>query len=648
VSPSEEDRGYIRDALELLGVRRFVLGIHDASFPSQQHEDTGRGSAYSEAGHGLLGFARDLGFDGIQFGPQGQTPEGSASPYDGTLFSRNPYSISLSRLVSQEPPWCALLARERLAAVVATRPAGSDTHVPHGFVSREHSALLHEAFAAFEAREDSELQGGFERFKRHNAWWLERDACYHALRREHGGAPPRYWGGPGDAALVSRLLHPRSGERETCERRHREVCERHAGEMEFQRFAQFVAHEQHQQFRRAASGLELRLYADLQIGFSEQDAWCHQSLFLHDYVMGAPPSRTNPEGQAWHYPVLDPAQYGDLSRAGPVLELLSARLDKTFEEYDAVRIDHPHGLVCPWVYRRDDPDPLHAVQRGARLFSSSGLSDHPALARFAIARREDLNSDPTTARHADDWVVRLSDAQVDRYAVLFDAIVASARRHGRDPGDLVCEVLSTLPYPLARVLERHGLGRFRVTQKADLRDPRDVYRSENARPADWIMLGNHDTEPIWRRIESWSARGELSARAQYLAARLTASPDERASFAERLTREPGLLAQAALADLFASPAQHVFVFFADLFGFEELYNRPGVVSDENWRLRLTRDYREQYGERVAHLRALNLPLALALALRARAGAPEQSGLVRRLEESARRISPEHDDWGSFL
>ena len=61
--------------------------------------------------------------------------------------------------------------------------------------------------------------------------------------------------------------------------------------------------------------------------------------------MGAPPSRTNPEGQPWNYPVLDPDQY-----ATRVRELVTLRADKSFDEYDSLRIDHPHGLICPWVY----------------------------------------------------------------------------------------------------------------------------------------------------------------------------------------------------------------------------------------------------------------------------------------------------------
>ena len=353
--------------------------------------------------------------------------------------------------------------------------------------------------------------------------------------------------------------------------------------------------------------------------------------------MGAPPSRTNPEGQAWHQPVFDPRLYQASGRPGPVIEFLSERMDKMFAEYDAVRVDHPHGLVCPWVYRTDSPEPQVAVQRGARLLASPDLPDHPELARFAIAGREQLNPDPRTPRFADDWVVELSERQVDAYGVLFEALVASARRKGRDAAALVCEVLSTLPYPLARVLERHGLGRFRVTQKADPSDSADVYRSENARPADWIMIGSHDTPPIWHLLDEWRRGRRLEERARYLAGRLAPQPAEQAGLVERMVREPAFLAQAQFADLFAGPARNVMIFFSDLFGIREIYNRPGTVSEENWNLRLPRHYRSVYLEKVALDRAANLPLALALALRARGETPLGSALVGRLERLAEAL-----------
>ena len=52
-----------------LGIRRLVLQIHGASFPSRPDEDTGRGSPYSHGARDFLQFVRKLGFDGIQLGP---------------------------------------------------------------------------------------------------------------------------------------------------------------------------------------------------------------------------------------------------------------------------------------------------------------------------------------------------------------------------------------------------------------------------------------------------------------------------------------------------------------------------------------------------------------------------------------------------
>jgi len=229
------------------------------------------------------------------------------------------------------------------------------------------------------------------------------------------------------------------------------------------------------------------------------------------------------------------------------------------------------------------------VQAGTRLFDSPDC-----LSRYAIARLDQL--DPSLPRHADGWVRELDETQVDRYAALFEILVDSARRHGRDPRDLSCEVLSTMPRPLACVLQRYGLGRWRVTQKADLADPRDVYRLENAAREDWVMLGNHDTAPIFALLRDPARR---DAWARHLAARLALRRPERLV-------EPHFLATAMLAELFASRAENVMIFFADLFGLEERFNTPGVTRDDTWTLRLPPDFER--------LRGLDIPLAIELAL----------------------------------
>jgi 4-alpha-glucanotransferase len=400
---------------------------------------------------------------------------------------------------------------------------------------------------------------------------------------------------------------------------HRSVLEEHAR-------IQLLALEQHAAARLSARALGLGLHGDLQAGLSLGDRWSARAALLRDYAMGAPPSRTNPEGQPWGYAVLDPRQYDDASGDGPALELFSRRVAKIFDEYDTLRIDHPHALVCPWVYRESAADPHAAVRAGARLFETplgsprSGM--HPELAALAIARLEQL--DLSEQAHADAWVRELDEAQLARCAVLVDRCVAIARARGRSARDVVCEVLGTQPYPLAKALARHGLGRFRVTQKASERDPLDVYAPESARREDWIMVGTHDTPPIWRVAQRWLAEGRDAARASWSAARLAPEGEARQAMLRWLAGGPERLATAELASLFVSEAENVMVFVSDLLGERAVYNEPGTVNQHNWTLRVPREFERLHAQRAARGEAFDLPGCLAIALRARGVAPELS------------------------
>jgi 4-alpha-glucanotransferase len=409
-----------------------------------------------------------------------------------------------------------------------------------------------------------------------------------------------------------------------------------AEQIGFFRFGQLLAHEQHDSFQASSRALGLLLFGDLQIGTSHRDLWAFGGLLAAGLRMGAPPSRTNPEGQPWGYGVLDPDLYGTDAEPGAAVGFLRARAAKLLEEFDGLRVDHPHGLIDPWVYSSRDPDPLRAVQSGARLFSSP---ERPELSRWAIARPEQI--DLAQALHGDGRVRDLTPEQVERYARLFDVLVDAAGARGRAVEKLIAEVLSTLPYPVRRVLDRHGLGRFRVTQKASTRDAADVYRAENAKPDDWIMAGTHDTPPVWQVAERWVAEGPAAERAAYLATRLVPDQSARPSWAERVATLSRRLARAQLADLFVGPARNVMIFFPDLLGLHDVYNRPGSVSDQNWSLRVPPDFVERHARSAREGTALDLPAALAAAFRARgeAFAASHSGL---LEELDRRAGPAPD------
>ena len=623
----------ISDALALLGKDRLVLAIHDASFPAIPEENIGRGSPYGRGGREFIHFARTLGFDGIQLGPQGQTSRDDPSPYDGTLFSKNILSIDWPA-VARDPRFSEMLDRQRLDKMVRGNPKPDGRHMAYSYAYDASYEALDAMYKRLNQANDDRLTAELEAFSNQHKGWLFADALYHALAAEYGGRHQRDWP-VRNKECTSRDLYRHPPEQDAaCAARQANLQAHHRHAMERYRLGQFIIHRQHNAFRRKANEWGLRLYGDLQVGLSPCDLWSRGDIFLSNYYMGAPPSRTNPEGQPWGYGVLDPDQYYNKDgRPGPVLTFMAARIGKMLDEFDGLRIDHPHGIVCPWVYAVNDPDPLRAIQQGARLFSSPNLPDHPQLARYAIIRDEQLNKE--LPRHDDNWVGNVEPAQIDRYAILLDHLVDAVLAHGGTVDDVLCEILSTQPYPLGQVIKRHGLDRFRVTQKADLDNPADVYRSENARPEDWIMVGNHDTKPIWRLVHQWEETGDNRRQAQYLAQRLRPEGDTN-SLAQELARERRKLVHAKFADLFISPARHVMIFFADLLGLEEVYNAPGTINKQNWSLRVPPSYKQDYASASSRGDALNLPWILAMALKqkGKAFARTHAGLIKRLEQSA--------------
>jgi 4-alpha-glucanotransferase len=589
------------EARRALGIDDLVLVVHDASFPSEPGEDIGRGTPYSRGARRLFEFADGLGFTGLQLGPQGVTTRVNRSPYDGTVFSRNPLSISIDAL-HRDPAWEALVDAETLHAAISSTPPGS-ARAHHDYAEAAHARALDTAFHRFAAHGSRDLRARFAAFRSRSAEWLDHDASFEANAVEYGSDDPAQWptagvSGAGAAACVERYA-----------------------------FAQFVVHGQHDAFRDAMRALGWKVFGDMQIGLSPRDRWRREALFLDSYALGAPPSRTDPQGQPWGYAVLQPG-------SGAALAFFTARIRKMAREYDGIRVDHPHGLVCPWVYDRAvaAADPLRAVAGGARLFESPDLADHAGLAGYAIARPDQI--DRTVTRYDDRWVRSLDDAQVDRYSERFGILIAELASAGHS--DLVCEVLSTSPYPLDAVLRRYGLGRFRVTQKADLANPRDAYRSENALPRDWIMVGTHDTAPLAVVVDGWFASGKARSRAAYLAERLGADETQRSKLAEEAALGPSRLLAAMFADLFASPARHVLVFMSDLFGIRDVYNRPGTVNEENWALRIPSDFERLYRTHLAAGTAMDVTGALATALRARGAAQTRVGELAAGLERARR------------
>lgn len=607
----------LTESLAALGVDQLAFGIHASAFPAGP-ADAGHGAPLSSAGRRLVDFAAGLGFSALQLGPHGQISDANPSPYDGTVFARELRSLDLPALC--EPEFFELLTHGDLDALLGDVRADERRADPRR-AARLTSAALDRAHAQLQRlraqRADHPLLQALAEFRAGQGAWLELDALFETMTQRIGHDDPARF----EPAVA--VLFERSAAGEARRAALKAVL---GASIERSELGQFLAYRQAQAFRKAAHRAGLHVLGDLQVGWSPRDRFLWSAAFAAGWQLGAPPSRTNPDGQPWGYPVLDPDQLDDPS--SPARRAFALRIEHLLETHDGLRIDHPHGLVCPWIYRADALDPLRAVQAGARAFESPEADD-PQLRRWAIARAADLNAGAATP-WADDRVRTLDDAQVRRYSRLVDVVLAAVSARGGGQDSVAVEVLSTCPVPLAQVLGRHGLGRFRVTQKADPHDARDVYRTDRALPEDWVMLGNHDTPPIMTVAERWLRDGSAQARAAYLAQRLEPSRSRRAAAARAFCASPSALAQAHLADLFASDARHVLVYFTDLFGEREPFNRAGAVHPDNWCFRLAPDFERVYAERRRSGAALDIAAAVALALRARGARPD---LAKALEST---------------
>ncbi|MDF1578744.1 MAG: 4-alpha-glucanotransferase [Desulfobulbales bacterium] len=296
-------------ALKALGIDNFLLGIQDAAFPALPEEDTGCGSPYSDGAAGFLEFVRALGFNGLQLGPQGITARADASPYDGTLFPRNPLSLAplrLSRLPGN------LLPPGEITALVNRGPIGTarvDVASAARYI-RTITDLVRGRFRRLGGLQKGPVEPRLVRpylaSRRRNAAWLERDGLYEILKAGYGGKNWQEWDGGAQARLDRTLFAPPAGTGQAAQKRIGELSGPHRAALEDYCFIQYLLAGQHDELRSLCENLGLKLFGDCQIGLSDRDAWYAQGFLLDDYLMGAPPSPTNPEGQPWNYPVFDP------------------------------------------------------------------------------------------------------------------------------------------------------------------------------------------------------------------------------------------------------------------------------------------------------------------------------------------------------
>ena len=612
LTKKKNETSLIKDALKALGKENLALIIHGSSFPAIDGEDTGFGSFNSDAGHNLIDYASNI-FNALQLGPAGKTKSSDSSPYCGTIFSGNPLFIDLKKLTTKE--WGEILSEESFKKVVRENPKQNTGRTAYSYICKAQIEALKEAWNNF--KNSKLLKKEFEKFKKENSFWLENDSLYEALSIENNGDFWYIWKNETD----KNLLNPKTeDEKKIYEKRISEIKEKYADEIEFYKFCQFVLEVQNEETKKFALKKGIKMIADRQVAFSDRDAWAYQSLFLDGWFLGCPPDYFSKNGQAWGFPVMDPEKMfnadGSLGEGGILMKNLYKKMFK--ENPGGVRIDHIVGLIDPWVYKVGKK-PMCEDGAG-RLYSSP---EHPDLAKYAIARNEDL--DWSLEADKEKRVKSLSDEQIRLYGRLIEKIVIGAAKEcGLDKNSIVCEDLGTLTNPVAAVMEKYELQGMRLTQFVVPEKPAHPYRCKNITENVWNMVGTHDNNPIETWAESMINTHEGYLHAKNLVEDLFAEAENKDDIIVRLTQDKEYLTFVKLTEIFASKAKNVQIFFTDFFQIKETYNTPGTSGDQNWSLRLPNEFENH---RTIDLNAI---LKAAIIARGKEFATKHAVLIEKL------------------
>ncbi|EKE03452.1 MAG: hypothetical protein ACD_20C00203G0025 [uncultured bacterium] len=621
----------VKEALNVLDKENLSLIMHGVSFPSKSDEDTGTGTINSAGARELVDFIEKLGFNSIQLGPDGKTKSNDASPYVGTIFSTNPLFIDLYELTT--PEWDGILRKSTFDNIVKNNPNKDQSRLAYTYIYQQQQEALYEAYNTYKkkladkkSKTAKEIEKKFKKFQKENADWLDKDALYEALSKKHNNDYWLIWKDDLDKNLFTSKYQ---GTKEV-KTRIAEVEKTYAEEIECYKFIQFIANEQKEKTKEYTLTHNIKTMADIQVAFSDRDYWANQSIFMSGYHLGCPPDYFSEDGQAWGFPVLDPEKIvdkkGKLLAAG---QLLKERFDKVFKENPGgARIDHAVGLVDPWVYKIGKT--AKPEDGGRRLYSSPDTEEFKKYSRIGV---EDLNNhrvleDPTVKPEDFDKILppenelRAKEESLDKkeifekYCEVINIILDAAKDNKVGKESIIFEDLGTVTNPVMAVMKKLGLCGIRVTQFVTPEEPDHMYRGRNVDGHHWITPGTHDNMPLSICVADWYKSKTVEPHIQCLAEDLIPEGD-REAFIEKLRHNPNELIKAKFVELFTSPSKNAQVFFTDMFGIDEAYNKPGTSGDKNWSLRLQNNFKEVYYKQLSQNKGLNLPEILKAAIEAK-------------------------------
>lgn len=174
-------------------------------------------------------------------------------------------------------------------------------------------------------------------FREREADWLVDFARFEVLKELHGDGPWHDW----PSQLRDR--DPQAME---------DLDREQAGAIGHIIEQQFLLHRRWQAIRGQAAARNILLFGDMPIfvALDSADVWAHRDQFLLDsqgqpsFVTGVPPDYFSATGQRWGNP-----HYDWKAMQADGFSWWQARLQRQFDWFDIVRLDHFRGLEASWM-----------------------------------------------------------------------------------------------------------------------------------------------------------------------------------------------------------------------------------------------------------------------------------------------------------
>ena len=427
----------------------------------------------------------------------------------------------------------------------------------------------------------------FEKFKKENDFWLEKEAIYQALVHYYKTDDLNMWNEI-DKELYN-LQYPENLRIIRIEQIKNDLND----EINFQKTVQFFASYQQKQAKIRYNQMGIKVYGDRLIGFSQSEKWANKACFLNNEFYGA--FETSWGICAPDYNLVGECDGYDKSKLGITGKLFYDVFCEYFKRYDGIRVDAGFQLLNPIIYNA----------KGERQYVKNiGFT---LLNIVKLAARDTLGD-------------KFNENEINNIMMEFCGMISQDNEKGGK--NQFPQLFETL---------------WRRNCKS-VKQYKDSGINENFM---CIGLGSHDNDTLVSKSRTGEFRESCFKQLQidYLhnfnEKNLEFKTQNYQTQPAHSKREENFRT-AKFAEIFTTK-KHFFS-LPDVFGMQERINIGNQINPNNWKVRIPSNYEEFYFSQLSKGYGLNMPKALANALKMKD--VNDKNLIKKLEEAAEILRAE--------